>query len=123
MRRQAIDQDRIRRARRLPGASTILATAAVICVLLNTIAQAETIVVNSLADPGAPSACALRDAITAANSKKAVNGCVAGRGDDQIRFLVTGKIQLKTTMPPITNRGRRHPASRLMVPTRCGLCG
>jgi CSLREA domain-containing protein len=79
------------------------AVAAVICVLLNTAAQAKTIVVNSLADPGASGICALRDAITAANTTKAVNGCVAGSGHDEIHFLVNGKIRIVSTLPPVTH--------------------
>jgi CSLREA domain-containing protein len=38
---------------------------------LGGVAQAATITVNSLADPGAPGICVLRDAITAANSHNA----------------------------------------------------
>ena len=37
-----------------------------------------TITVNSLADPGEAGVCTLRDAITAANTMSATNGCTAG---------------------------------------------
>jgi CSLREA domain-containing protein len=57
-------------------------------------AHAATITVNSLADPGAPGICTLRDAINASNSSAAVNGCTAGTGDDTIMFSVTGTILL-----------------------------
>jgi CSLREA domain-containing protein len=60
------------------------------------VAQAATITVNSLADPGAPGVCALRDAIEAANTETAVNGCSAGDGNDHHP----------------NNGGRRHPTRR-----------
>jgi hypothetical protein len=71
---------------------------------LSTAARAATIVVNSLADPGAKGICALRDAITAANTKTATNGCKAGTGKDAIRFSVTGTISLASTLPQITDK-------------------
>jgi predicted outer membrane repeat protein len=72
----------------------------VFCV---TSAEAATITVNSLADPGEPGICVLRDAITAANTATAVNGCAAGSGDDTIVFSVTGTITLTTDLPTVTN--------------------
>jgi CSLREA domain-containing protein len=62
-----------------------------------------TITVNSLTDPGAPGICTLRDAITAANTMTATNGCIAGKGNDTIQFSVTGKIKLVDTLPEITD--------------------
>jgi hypothetical protein len=62
-----------------------------------------TITVNSLADPGEPHICALRDAITAANTMTATNGCVAGKGHDTVKFSVTGTIKLADTLPEITD--------------------
>jgi predicted outer membrane repeat protein len=62
-----------------------------------------TITVNSLADPGAQGICALRDAITAANTMTATNGCNAGKGHDTIQFSVTGTIKLADTLPEITD--------------------
>jgi hypothetical protein len=68
-----------------------------------TAAFAATITVNSLADTGAPGICVLRDAITAANTKTATNGCVAGTGSDTINFSVAGTITLASTLPQITD--------------------
>jgi hypothetical protein len=62
-----------------------------------------TITVNSLADPGKPGICALRDAITAANTMTATNGCIAGKGHDTIVFSVTGTIKLTETLPEVTD--------------------
>jgi hypothetical protein len=62
-----------------------------------------TITVNSLADPGAPGICALRDAITAANTMTATNGCAAGNGNDTIKFSVTGTILLADPLPEVTD--------------------
>jgi CSLREA domain-containing protein len=62
-----------------------------------------TITVNSLADPGAKGLCTLRDAITAANTMTATNGCAAGNGNDTIQFSVTGTILLTSTLPEITD--------------------
>jgi hypothetical protein len=62
-----------------------------------------TITVNSLADPGKPGICALRDAITAANTMTATNGCTAGKGHDTIQFSVTGTIKLTEILPEITD--------------------
>jgi hypothetical protein len=62
-----------------------------------------TITVNSLADLGTPGICALRDAINAANTRTATNGCAAGNGNDTIKFSVTGTILLTNTLPEITD--------------------
>jgi predicted outer membrane repeat protein len=74
-----------------------------ILALFATTAQALTITVNSVADPGAPGICALRDAITAANTESPVNGCAAGTGSDTIDFSVSGTIILGSTLPTIDN--------------------
>jgi hypothetical protein len=66
-------------------------------------AHAATITVNSLSDAGAPGICVLRDAITAANTKTATNGCAAGTGNDTINFRVTGTISLAKKLPQITD--------------------
>jgi CSLREA domain-containing protein len=67
-------------------------------------ARANTIVVNSVDDPNpGTTLCVLRDAITAANAKAAVNGCAAGSGTDTINFSVGGTIELGSTLPTITN--------------------
>ncbi len=52
-------------------------------------AAANTITVNSNADTGSAGVCVLRDAITAANTNTALNGCVAGQASptiDTIQF-------------------------------------
>jgi CSLREA domain-containing protein len=52
-------------------------------------ARAETIPVNSTADPGADDGeCTLREAITSANTDTASGGCVAGSGADTITFAL-----------------------------------
>jgi hypothetical protein len=77
--------------------------AMVVALALSTLANAATITVNSLADPGAPGICALRDAITAANSQTKVNGCKAGSGNDTIKLSVSGTITLADTLPQLTD--------------------
>jgi len=59
------------------------------------------IIVNTTADPGSAGVCALRDAITAANTQVAVNGCAAGTGTDTITFSVSGTITLSSALPAI----------------------
>jgi hypothetical protein len=66
------------------------------------VAQAAPITVNSPADPGAPGICALRDAIEAANTETAVNGCSAGDGNDTIQIIMSGVIQLGDSLPEVT---------------------
>ena len=64
----------------------------------------EPIVVDSLLDTVADdSFCTLREAITAANSDTAANGCAAGSGADTITFAVSGVIELSTRLPIITS--------------------
>jgi hypothetical protein len=73
-----------------------------------------TITINSLADPGRAGVCALRDAITAANTMSATNDCVAGKGHDTIQFSVTGTILLASTLPESQALPRRpEPNSQL----------
>jgi hypothetical protein len=57
------------------------------------LALANVITVNTL-DGGSESAplCTLEDAVTAANTSTAINGCGAGSGNDEIVFSVTGTI-------------------------------
>jgi CSLREA domain-containing protein len=81
-------------------------------VATSTLAQ-QTITVNTTADgivicyPGpCPPQCTLRDAITAANENRVVNGCAAGQssGADRIVFNVgsgTPTIGLRSALPPI----------------------
>jgi CSLREA domain-containing protein len=59
----------------------IVAAIAAAALLAPAAASATTITVNSTVDPTAPApACTLHDAITAANTNSAVNGCAAGSG-------------------------------------------
>src|SRR5690348_11866668 len=74
-----------------------------LAITLNTTARAATITVNSLADPGKAGVCALRDAITAANSQTRVNGCKAGSGNDTINFSVSGSIVPSNYFQAITD--------------------
>jgi hypothetical protein len=89
------------------GIHQFLAGLSVACLMLAlpVICQANTITVNSLNDPGASGICALRDAITAANTEVAVNGCSAGSGNDTIVFStgLIGTITLASTLPSILN--------------------
>ena len=85
----------------------LLFVVAPLCLLLSRSrlhAGGNTITVNTLEDPGsAAPACALRDAIIAANTEAAVNGCAAGTGNDTINFNVSGTITLGSTLPAIAN--------------------
>ena len=64
----------------------------------------EPIVVDSLLDTVADDGlCTLREAITAANSDTAANGCIGGSGADTINFAVSGTIVLDTRLPIITS--------------------
>jgi hypothetical protein len=85
--------------------NTLVRTAVMLLVIfvIVRVADAATITVDSLADPGASGICALRDAITAANTESAVNGCDAGTGDDTIVFIVTGTIAIGSELPNIVN--------------------
>jgi hypothetical protein len=94
---------RIRTVLKMRAALAIV-TAIALALTLSTAAGAATIVVNSLADPGAKGICALRDAITAANKMTKTNGCAAGTGNDTIQFSVTGAIYLASTLPQVTDR-------------------
>src|SRR5882762_767895 len=58
------------------------------------LARANFISVDSTDDGSVPLHCTLPDAIQAANTHLAVNGCSAGSGDDSIGFNVTGAIIL-----------------------------
>jgi hypothetical protein len=91
-----------------PLASLLIAVQAVVTTVLVATADAATITVNSLADTGAPGICVLRDAITAANTMTATNGCAAGSGNDTIQFSISGTIfttQSEVTDPLLTING------------------
>jgi hypothetical protein len=91
---------KVDRNRGMIGRRSIL-VAAIAAVVLAAAprAPAATITVDSLADTGAPGICVLRDAIIAANTKVATNGCATGTGNDVITFSVTGLIVLASTLP------------------------
>jgi hypothetical protein len=84
-------------------AALVAAIVVTLALALSTSARAATITVDSLADTGAAGICVLRDAITAANTMTATNGCTAGTGNDTIQFSVTGTISLGSTLPQITD--------------------
>lgn len=66
-------------------------------------AHAASIVVNTLTDDNAVNGlCSLREAITAANTDTAHQGCTAGSGADTITFSVTGTINLSSTLPTLS---------------------
>jgi hypothetical protein len=65
-------------------------------------AMAATITVGANADTSGAQ-CVLRDAITAANTNAAVNGCPAGSGTDTIDVTATGQIALGSALPTITS--------------------
>ena len=75
-------------------AALAAAIAVTFALILSTTAGAATITVNSLANTGTAGICVLRDAITAANTMTATNGCAAGTGKDTIQFSLTGTIPL-----------------------------
>jgi hypothetical protein len=83
--------------------AVLTAITAALAIGLSASARAATIVVDSLTDSGAAGICALRDAITAANTMTATNGCGAGTGSDTIQFSVTGTIPLASTLPQVTD--------------------
>jgi hypothetical protein len=82
-------------------AALCAAVVAILPLALSTTARAATITVNSLADTGASGICVLRDAITAANTMTATNGCAAGTGTNTIQFSLTGTIDLASTLPTV----------------------
>jgi parallel beta-helix repeat protein/predicted outer membrane repeat protein len=59
-------------------------------------ASAATITVNNLSGTSVVGQCTLRDAVVAARTDAAVQGCAAGSGADTIAFSVTGTISLAT---------------------------
>jgi uncharacterized repeat protein (TIGR01451 family)/CSLREA domain-containing protein len=89
-----------------------IGTAAVFAACLWAMAQhnayAATITVNTAADGAVAGQCSLRDAIRAANTNAAVNGCAAGSGTDIIVFaaslanstitLTTGQLNITDTL-------------------------
>jgi hypothetical protein len=69
-------------------------------------ASANTITVNSSADPGSGGICTLHDAILAANGNSTVNGCVAGGGASDVidaTALAGQTIMLAGALPTVTS--------------------
>ncbi|MBV8361059.1 MAG: CSLREA domain-containing protein, partial [Deltaproteobacteria bacterium] len=98
---------KVHRNRELLGMRNALASGlvAALALVLTTAVHAATITVTTLNDPTGPSGtCSLRDAITAANTMTATNGCAAGTGNDTINFSVIGTIALASTLPTINDR-------------------
>jgi hypothetical protein len=111
----------------------LFVAAIVLLALAASSANAATITVNTTFDPGLisglipppgqtlPPQCTLRDAITAANTNRAVNGCAAGQpGLDRIVFDVgsgTPTIFVQSQLPPILEPveidGRTGGATRI----------
>jgi hypothetical protein len=94
---------------------SVLAAVVLPVVAASSALAQQIITVNTTSDTGyicfpntpCPPPCRLRDAITAANDNRPVNGCVAGQssGVDKIVFNVgsgTPTIRLMTDLPPIT---------------------
>lgn len=78
-------------------------------------AQAATITVNNLAGGSVVGQCTLRDAVAAADTDAAVNGCAAGSGTDVIQFSVTGQIDLATEIVIGTSMTIAGPGSGAMT--------
>ncbi|HEX8503260.1 MAG TPA: Calx-beta domain-containing protein [Pyrinomonadaceae bacterium] len=92
----------------MPPHAPRLRTLAGACLLLclsHLAAHAATITVNSLAGWAAPDGqCSLSEAITAAETDAAADGCAAGAGDDTITFAVTGTVNLALPLPALHTR-------------------
>jgi hypothetical protein len=110
----------------------ILPAATGLLMIVAASANGATITVDSVADgivlilpgqPVPPPPCTLRDAITAANTNKVVNGCAKGDpGIDTIEFDVgvgTPTIRPRTMLPviiePITINGKTGGATRVEI--------
>ena len=75
-------------------------------VTLPALARANTITVNTLADPGLASQCSLRSAILASVKTRVIDGCPAGSGADTVVFdNLTGTITLANTLGVTGNNG------------------
>jgi hypothetical protein len=78
-----------------------LATIAVplLLLMISGMARANDIFVNTLENDSQPAPlCTLEDAVAAANTQTAVNGCNAGSGNDRILFDVLGTIFTEDTL-------------------------
>ena len=85
---------------------SVVAAAALGSLLFAASASAipTTITVDTTNDTSSPTTCALRDAITSANTDTAPvgTGCAAGVGNDSIAITPTGQITLGSALPQIT---------------------
>ena len=86
------------KTQRNPGRRATLCAGLLLALTGETHAWANTLHVNTTADPGSAGGCALRDAVTAAATDAAVNGCAAGSGADTIVFDMSGTITLTDTL-------------------------
>ncbi len=87
-------------------AAMLLMLVPVWVLLIPSALHANTITVNTTADPGTSKKCSLRAAITNANSESSdptKSKCAAGSGTDTIVFSVSGTIKLGSTLPAIAN--------------------
>jgi hypothetical protein len=90
----------MRRLKQFFFSSTALLSGALLAPFSVRPAEGNTIVVNSSDDQGMAGVCALRDAIAAANTDAAVNGCAAGKGTDTIDLTgISGTITLASVIP------------------------
>lgn len=80
------------------GRPALLCAGLLLALVCETTASANVIHVNTTADSGGAGVCALRDALAAAATDTAVNGCAAGSGADTIVFDLSGTITLSETL-------------------------
>jgi hypothetical protein len=91
---------------RLNRGFALIAALAATALLVPPSASANTITVNSNADPGSGGICTLHDAIVAANGNTAVNGCMPGGGASDVidTTAIAGQtVQLAGALPQITS--------------------
>jgi len=87
----------------IPSVLGLIGIAGVVLFSLRTLLASGPIIVNTTADPSAVQVCTLRDAITAANTQVAANGCASGTGTDTITISVSGTFTLSSALPAIAN--------------------
>ncbi len=74
----------------------------VLFLVMSGLARATDIIVTTLNGGSVTGQCSLVDAVKAANTETAQNGCAAGSGDDAIFFDVTGTIDVDTADLPLS---------------------
>ncbi len=84
------------------------------------VASAATITVNNLAGGSVGGQCTLSDAIVAANTDAAVQGCAAGSGADIINFTVTGTISPPAELAITTDVTISGPGAASLTITPAG---